>query len=49
MAPGEARALVGEYGGNISAAARRAGLPRTTFRDLLRRAEAQKLPMSPSP
>jgi len=33
-----AQALVRELGGNVSAAARRAGLPRSTFRDLLRRA-----------
>jgi DNA-binding NtrC family response regulator len=50
-----ARALLDETRGNVSAAARRAGVARTTFRDLLRREELrrqesgcdQKLPATP--
>lgn len=38
VSPAQARALVAENGGNISAAARVVGLPRTTFRALLDKA-----------
>jgi DNA-binding NtrC family response regulator len=36
LTPGEARALLERHGGNLSAAARSAGLPRTSFRKLSR-------------
>jgi transcriptional regulator of acetoin/glycerol metabolism len=36
LTPREARALFERHSGNLSAAARTAGLPRTTFRKLLR-------------
>jgi DNA-binding NtrC family response regulator len=38
LTPEEALSLLDEHGGNISAAARSAGVPRTSFRDLARRA-----------
>jgi DNA-binding NtrC family response regulator len=41
LGPEQARALVGKAGGNVSEAARRACLPRTTFRDLLRAASVE--------
>jgi transcriptional regulator of acetoin/glycerol metabolism len=37
--PQQARRLLVETGGNVSAAARRARVPRSTFRDVLRAAE----------
>jgi DNA-binding NtrC family response regulator len=37
--PSQAKLLLRQYGGNTSRAARAAGLPRSTFRDALRRAE----------
>jgi hypothetical protein len=36
VTPRAARALLDEQGGNLSAAARAAGMPRTSFRKLLR-------------
>jgi transcriptional regulator of acetoin/glycerol metabolism len=44
VAPGEALRICEETGGNVSAAARRAGLPRSTMRDLLRSAARRAKP-----
>jgi MoxR-like ATPase len=44
VAPGEALRIYEETGGNVSAAARRAGLPRSTMRDLLRTAARRAKP-----
>jgi DNA-binding NtrC family response regulator len=41
LSPADAVALLAQNEGNVSAAARHARLPRTTFRDLLRRARAE--------
>ena len=46
--PRSPRALVAECRGNISSAARRAGIPRSTFRDRLRR-EGARGPLKSSP
>jgi transcriptional regulator of acetoin/glycerol metabolism len=40
VTPQAARALLEEHGGNLSAAARAAGMPRTSFRKLLRREDS---------
>jgi DNA-binding NtrC family response regulator len=40
VTPRAARALLDEHGGNLSAAARAAGMPRTSFRKLLRRGDS---------
>ncbi len=42
LQPAHARTLVRRAKGNISAAARRAGIPRSTFRDLLRGAQSSR-------
>jgi DNA-binding NtrC family response regulator len=49
--PDSALELLREHGGNVSRAARAAGVPRSTFRSWLerRRAEAQKLPETERP
>ncbi|NMC72320.1 MAG: sigma 54-dependent Fis family transcriptional regulator, partial [Myxococcales bacterium] len=43
VAPAEATCLLAAHHGNIAAAARAAGLPRTTFRDLLERERRRRL------
>lgn len=44
----EAQALLNEHGGNVSASARAAGVPRSTFRSWLERTD-QKRPATPTP
>ena len=44
-----ARELLAEHAGNVSAAARAAGVPRSTFRSWLGRADVQKRPLTATP